>query len=246
MIHEDANENLVTPSAESLAFFVRMQRGLLRWKQQTLAAMANVSLSTIERVERGDTVAVESLNKIAIALGFPDEYLTATRRKLTEAEALESIHESLAWMDGRLEVPVAPLTKERQIRDLATADMLVMDSDLGEIVEDDLFELREWFELVGFMRCTQTGLIGPKPDRGFRMRELYGSLLAHLAQIQTSHRAVCLVGTYTANTDYPIVPTATVAVIALRSTIKNPACAKINVLWCEQKFSWQDAMEQIP
>jgi transcriptional regulator with XRE-family HTH domain len=237
---------LVAPTPESIAFFVKTQRGFRYWKQQTLAAMAGISLSTIERVERGEPVAPNSLRKIATALGFPADYMTAPRRQLTEAEAVTAVRESLAWMDGRVEVSVAPLTTERQLRELASSDMVVMDSDLGKAVADDLAELQEWLDLAGFMRSKNAALIGPKPDRGFRMRELYSDLFAHLDRLQARHRAVCLVGTYTAETDYMAIPTATVAVIALRSKVQNPAVAKFKALWCEQKLSWKDAMERLP
>jgi transcriptional regulator with XRE-family HTH domain len=237
---------LITPNLESIAFFVKTQRGFRYWKQQTLAAMAGVSLSTIERVERGEPVTPKSLRKIATALGFPADYMTEPRRKLTETEALAAMLESLTWMDGRVEVSVAPLTTERQLRELASSDMIVTDSDLGDAVADDLAELQEWLDLVGFLRSTNAELIGPKPERGFRMRELYRDLFAHLDQLQVRHRAVCLVGTYSAETDDLVIPTATVAVIAIRSKVQNPAVAKFKTLWCEQKVSWKNAMEHLP
>ncbi|WP_120217923.1 helix-turn-helix domain-containing protein [Sphingopyxis sp. EG6] len=235
--------NLVTPAPESIAFFVRTQRGILHWKQETLAAMADVSHSTIQRVERGETVTPDCLTKIAVALGRPADYLTAPRQKLTEEQAWESLQQSVAWMDGLVEVPVAPLTKERQLRELASTDMIVIGSYLDEEAQGDIDGLREWIDLTGFVRATAAGDIGPKPERGFRMRELYDDLFQHLTQLQARHQAVCLVGTYTAETDSRALPTATVAVLSLRSKKRNPAAAKLKTVWCQQKVSWKDAME---
>lgn len=237
---------MVTPSAESIAFFVKVQRGFRQWKQDTLAAMAEISLSTVQRVERGEHVTADCLEKIAVALEFPSGYLTAPRRKLSEQEAVAAVQESMAWMDGRVEVPVVPLTKERQLRELAATDMLVLGSDLDETAQDDLAALREWIDLTGFMRATMAGHISPKPERSFRMRELYDDLFEHLSRLQRQHHAVCLVGTYTAETDSPVMPTATVAVLPIRSKKRNPAAAKFKTVWCDQKVSWKAAIEQMP
>lgn len=241
-----SSDALNPPPLDSVAFFVKVQRGHWRWKQPTLAAMAGVSLSTIQRVERGEPVCSDSLSKIAVALGFPAEYLTAPRKKLSEEEALRSLVESVAWMDGMMEVPVAPLGTERQVREIASTDMIVIGNDLGEDVTADMEELREWLDLISFVRCRQSGFITPKPERTFRIRDLYSDLFKHLEGMQAHHKAVCLVGTYVAETDSLDMPTATVAVISLRSKIRNPAAAEIATAWCDQKVSWKAAMEHMP
>lgn len=51
-------------------------------------------------------------------------------------------------------------------------------------------------------------------------------------------QAVCLVGTYTAETDNPRFGDAEIAVLALRSKDRNPAAAKIDTLWAERKMLW--------
>lgn len=241
---DKADDVLTLPPPDSIAFFVKMQRHHWRWKQPVLAAMAGVSLSTVQRVERAEVVSPDNLTKIAVALGFPADYLTAPRHKLSEQEALQRLADSVEWMEGMVEVPLAQLTMERQLRELASTDMIVIGSDLADDAACDLDELREWLDLIGFIRCCQTGQIGPKPDRSFRIRDLYGNLFQHLARMQVRHKAVCLVGTYTADTDSLRFPTATVAVISLRSKIRNPAAAKLTSGWCEQKVSWKAAMEQ--
>jgi transcriptional regulator with XRE-family HTH domain len=245
--HMDSHSNSLTPPpSDSVAFFVKMQRWHWRWKQPTLASVAGVSLSTVERVERGEPVSPDSLSKIAVALGFSADYLTAPRLKLSEEEALRRLVDSVSWMEGLVEVPVAQLTTEKQLRKIASTDMMVVGSDLDEAAADDLAELREWIDLIGFMRCRHTGLIGPMPERSFRMRDLYGDLFQHLEHMQARHKAVCLVGTYTAETDSPTLPTATVAVVSLRSKTRNPAAARLTTAWCEQKVSWKAAMEHTP
>ena len=45
------------PPPELIAWFVRLVRGLRNWKQTALADFACISLSTVERVERGERVS---------------------------------------------------------------------------------------------------------------------------------------------------------------------------------------------
>jgi transcriptional regulator with XRE-family HTH domain len=236
---------LTTPPLDSVAFFVKMQRYHWRWKQAALAAMAGVSLSTLERVERGEAVRADSLSKIGVALGFPADYLTAPRQKLSEEDALRRLVDSVSWMEGMVEVAVAQLTTEKHLREIASTDMLVVGSDLGEEAADDLSDLREWIDFIGFMRCCNRGLIGPKPKRNFRLRDLYDDLFQHLECIQARHKAVCLAGTYTAETDSSKFPTATIAVLSIRSKVRNPAAARHTTAWCEKKVSWKAAMENV-
>jgi transcriptional regulator with XRE-family HTH domain len=56
-------------------------------KQSTLADFARVSVSTIERAERGEKISEECLNRIGQALGYGPGYLTAPRRIRTQDEA---------------------------------------------------------------------------------------------------------------------------------------------------------------
>jgi hypothetical protein len=47
------------PPAELVGFVVRWNRGLRQWKKSSLADFASVSVSTVERVERGEKVSEE-------------------------------------------------------------------------------------------------------------------------------------------------------------------------------------------
>ena len=79
------------PSLESIAFYVLVQRGFWGWKQEALAAMTGVSLSTVERVERGEVVASESLNRIAVALRQPPGAFTTPRIPFGVKEVLRML-----------------------------------------------------------------------------------------------------------------------------------------------------------
>ena len=62
---------------------MRQCRSLKNWKVSTLADFAPVSVSTVERVERGEKVGEEALDKIAIALGYEKGAFHAQRIPLS-------------------------------------------------------------------------------------------------------------------------------------------------------------------
>jgi Helix-turn-helix domain len=65
------------PPPELIGFCVRWERGLRQWKRSTLADFACVSVSTIERVERGEKVSDEALDRIAQGLDYEPGRFTA-------------------------------------------------------------------------------------------------------------------------------------------------------------------------
>jgi hypothetical protein len=56
------------PPPKVIADFVRWSRQVLQWKKETLASFASVSLSTVERIERGQRASSESLDRVAATL----------------------------------------------------------------------------------------------------------------------------------------------------------------------------------
>lgn len=234
---EDAASTMLEQDPKTLGAYVKLQRGQLRWKRGLLASIAGVSLSTIERVERGDPVRPAALERIAIALGLEGDTFTRPRRQLTEAEQATWLQRTFGWMKTHVPVPVAPLRHERQIRALAATQFMIFDSDLGDDAADDLAELREWLDLTGFIRGTADGTFSPPPEPGFRMRSLYTDVFEHAHGMERRHRAVCLVGIYQVETDLPLLPEAEVGILALRSKRRNPAAAKIGQLFAERRIA---------
>src|SRR5690349_12295257 len=101
------------PPIELVAFTVKVRRNFLGMKQSVLAEYAGVSLSTVERIERGEKVATESLDRIAIALGYDAGYFTTPRAPKTRSEVKNDLAEEAAHL---IPVEVAPITKQSQIR----------------------------------------------------------------------------------------------------------------------------------
>lgn len=230
----ESNLSLRPPTPDAIAAFVKLQRGLFGWKQDTLASLAGVSLTTVQRVERGETVRPTQLRKLALALKREPDAFTREIAPLTAAEALEALQRDAAWLDGRVPVKVAPLRKEAQVRELAETDLFVADSDVGdEGAAGAVSELREWFDLASFIRMEHTGSIETASCQKAPLRQFYQSLLENVRRIEAEHRAVCLVGTYDATTSGLLGSSVRVAVLALRSRDNNPAAAKIKALWAE-------------
>jgi transcriptional regulator with XRE-family HTH domain len=229
----DSFETFVLDEA-AIANFVKLQRTFNGWKQDMLAAEAGVSLATVSRVERGQKVRPAQLRKLARALGKPEDEFVRQRVRPTPEEAAANFVEMFAWSEGRVPVAVAPFRTELQLRATLATFSLLLVSDLDDDAADDVAELREWFDLASFVQAEREGVIGPKPDRDFRVRRLWRDVLDSVDRLERTHAAVVLTGTYTAEPltgGEPI----RIAVVAIRSRRRNPAAAKITTLWADAK-----------
>lgn len=218
----------------AIANFVKLQRTFNGWKQDMLAAEAGVSLATVSRVERGLKVRQAQLRKLARALGKPEDEFLRVRVRPTPEEAAANFVEMFAWTEGRVAVAVAPLRTELQLRTMLATFSLLLDSDLDDDAAGDVAELREWFGLASFVQAEREGVIGPKPDRDFRVRRLWRDVLDCVERLERSHAAVVLAGTYAAKPlmgGEPIM----IAIIAIRSRRRNPAASTITTLWADAK-----------
>jgi transcriptional regulator with XRE-family HTH domain len=137
------------PAPATIAFFVRLQRGMMGWKKETLAGFARVSLSTIERIERGEGVSAESLDRVAEALRQPPGAFTAPRIPFNREEAWRRLEESVAPFDETVAVPVKALRGHRQVAEMARAHLFIVDGGrLGDAYDGDLDTLRDWLDLT--------------------------------------------------------------------------------------------------
>jgi transcriptional regulator with XRE-family HTH domain len=240
---EQADE-LVIPPPDVLAFFVRFQRGMMRWKQAALAAQAGVSLSTVQRVERGESVSKEKLDKIGCALGHPTGAFTEPRARASDEEALQRVVESFAWLTDTVPVAVSPLRKEPQLRDVLGCASAFVDSDLGPDADEDLAVLLEWMDFASWMVATSEGLVTPRPGRSFKKRELYADIFRHVRDMERKYRAVCLIGSYDATSNVELFKTLRVGVVSFKSKDKNPAAATIPELRAPPHLDLQKKLRQ--
>ena len=111
------------PPVEIVAFVVRQYRALRQWKVGTLADFAGVSISTVERVERGDSVSEDALDRIAQAFGREAGFFTKPRFPLGPDGAFESVIETYGHLEA---VAVSPMTTHRAVRKAAQCDGLLI------------------------------------------------------------------------------------------------------------------------
>jgi transcriptional regulator with XRE-family HTH domain len=137
------------PSPETVAVFVRLIRGLRGLKKQTLSSDARVSLSTLERIERGEVVSAEKLDKVAQALGYDAGYFTSPRTPLSPEEAAAKVAETWGHL---IAVPVHRVTSEGPIRKLGRCHAcLIHRPGVGGEHNDLIVELGEWLEAASWI-----------------------------------------------------------------------------------------------
>jgi transcriptional regulator with XRE-family HTH domain len=218
------------PSREIIAFTVRYGRTMRGWKVATLASFAGVSISSIERVERAEMVQPDSLDKIAIALGYSAGAFIAPRYPIS----LEKVAADFIETYGDLQqVDVEPLATERLLRNLARCDGCLIHRELAGENHDALIEgLRDRLDLTGFILSEEE--FGPKPrhrsERG--RRELYRSVLAHVAQMNAVGLTV-LAGVMHA--PQPDITDWRIAVIAVSPRSTDPAAAKRKFMMVDRR-----------
>ncbi len=233
----------VVPTSVTVAFFVRLQRGMMGWKQETLADFARVSLSTIERIERGEGVSAESLNRVAEALRQPPGAFTTPRIPFTSEEAWRRLNESAAPFDDTVAVPVKPLRGHRQISELAGAHLFILDGTrLGSAYNPDLDILREWLDLTSFVLTTKDkDSIGETILDPVKRRKLYDDVLGCVREIERRGDAVALAGIYQAETGCTAMPRADVALVGFFPKLTDPAAFNRKILFAPARVDSADA-----
>lgn len=205
------------PPPALVAFCVRMQRGMRQLKRDALASMAGVSLSTIERIERGETVEPASLEKIAAALGYEPGYFTHPRPPATPQE-MEAWVTNLAKQKV---VQARPIKTQAQVRALVEChSYMPMAPDPQDDYRDDIFGLVEWLDLGAFLR-SDTGF-NPR-DEKVRFRKLYTDILGYVQYLE--RKGLNVLGGVL---HHPVknIPEWKIAVISLSSKAADPGAPK--------------------
>lgn len=207
------------PGPATIAVFVRLQRGIMGWKRGTLAGFADVSLSTIERVERGETVSADSLDRVAAALHQPPGAFTAPRLLLNAEAAWQRLAESAAPFENTVAVPVRPLRGHRQIAELVRAHLFIVDAArLDSACDDDVATFREWLDLASFILAAEDkNPILQTDAEPVQRRKLYDDVLGCVRNIERRGRAVALSGTYMVRTGHAALPEASIALVGVGS-----------------------------
>ena len=234
------------PAPATIAFFVRLQRGMMGWKKRALAGFARVSLSTIERIERGEAVSPESLDRVAEALRQTPGAFTAPRIPSTSEEAWRRLEESAAPFANTVVGPGKPLRGHRQIAELARAHLFIVDGGrLGDVYASELATLREWQDLTSFVLATEDKDSAVRTDADpVKRRKLYDDVLGCVREIERQGHAVALAGTYQIDTENAAMPMATAALVGFFSKLTDPAAINRQTLFAPARMNSADAWRQ--
>ena len=216
----------VCPDVNSIAHIIRFQRHMRQWKQDTLASFAGLSLSSIQRIERGVSVSNECLDKVAIALGYKAGDFTNARIPLDLDAAAEFLEDSLKPFGGHIWIDVSPVHAQRQVRDFGMCHTYIIDAGRLEVdASADVNQLAEWLDLVAFLTCDEFRRTD-RERRRIERRRLYEHVLAHVHEIELRAHAVALGGTYEARTKHPYLPKAKVALIGFFPRMTDPSALR--------------------
>lgn len=216
------------PPPELIGFCVRWERGLRQWKRSTLADFACVSVSTIERVERGEKVSDEALDRIARGLGREPGYFTAPRYRLGPEQAAASLVETFGEMEA---VAVAPMNTHRQVREAARCHVFIMHRpDVPEVYDTDLANLTEWLDLACVILSTKIERTSAS-ERG--RRDLYNDILGCIREIEKRGLTV-LSGVM--NAPQEGIPDWKVAVISVTPKLSDPGALKRRHVFVDRRI----------
>ncbi|MGV2166180.1 helix-turn-helix domain-containing protein [Agrobacterium sp. 16-172Ci] len=215
------------PPVEVVAFVVRWSRNLKNWKISTLADFAGVSISTVERVERGETVSEEALDRIAVALGYEKGAFHTPRMPLGPEKAFESLVQAYGHLQ---EVAVSPMKTQRAIREAAKCDgVLLHRPDVPQMYDDDIANLAEYLDLASFV-------LGDWIENSFdeepRRRKLYNDILDHIKGMERRGLTV-LCGIIPA--PQPKLPTWKIAIVSITPKLTDPGAIKRSYVYVDKR-----------
>ncbi len=220
------------PPPEIVAFTIQVRRKFLAWKKSTLADFAGVSLSTVERAERGEVVSSRALEQIGNALGYERGYFTAPRRMLTHEEMRAEDEKTYRH---RVFVPVKIITTQTQIRALAKCHLMMLHApNVPEEHMGYVQQLGEWLDLTGFMISHLSPTIRDD-ERG--RRDLYTDVLGHIREMNGRGLNV-LAGTV--EQPHKTLGTLKVAVVEITTRETDPAAAKRKLIAVDRR-GWTPA-----
>jgi transcriptional regulator with XRE-family HTH domain len=209
---------IMAPSPADVAGIVSANRHVRGWKVSVLAEMAAVSVSTVERVERGEFVSTEMLDRIAEALGFAPGDFWRPRRTRTPEEALKA---TMRHLEGQQIVPCRVFSRMTDAAAVIAAVAIYVvvqgpgqpDSTTAELVST----LRETIDLMSF--ATSDAL---EPKARIRPRQAQQDVLQAVAAV-ARRGYTPLLATYEADTPWGHAP---VAAISFHPRLHDPGAPK--------------------
>lgn len=127
------------PTPEEIGRLVRAFRDALEMKQITLAHNAGISERQVQRVEAGESVADETLIRIAKAFGYENDAFTKPRDVMSDEAAA-------AYEGGLRVVDAKRLRSERDCADLFDHHGFIPDT--SRVLEDGLEPVAEFLDML--------------------------------------------------------------------------------------------------
>jgi transcriptional regulator with XRE-family HTH domain len=220
---------------------VRHQRSIRNWKQTTLASIAGVSLSSVQRIEREEPVRKEVLAKIERALSLADGTLSARRQLPTLDELKECLKTREREMAAYVSVPVQSIQSQRQIaRILRCRAVVTNEESLDEGAKGAVRLLRSLIDFCGLNVVLEESKLAPLPgERPVKRREYYKVLLSLVMEIRRIHRLAVLAGVYRARTSLPYAPSVDVAVFGYYPLSEFPGITKRRELLAPRELNFE-------
>jgi transcriptional regulator with XRE-family HTH domain len=235
------------PPRDFVAEFVRLQRKMLGWKQEALASFAGVSLSTIQRIERGDQVCDSSLDRVAVAIHQKLGAFTEPRVPLVGEALIQKLKESVAFSEDRQWVRVRPLRNQRQIAELVRSQFYLIDAvRLGDTCNDRIAALYETLDSVAFALATEDedSIVECFAKEPIKRRDLFSMVLDQVSEIERHEKAIALAGTYQAETGIGVLRTVAVALIGFFPKATDPGATKRPSLLAPTKLNLGGALRR--
>ncbi len=215
------------PQIELVALVVRWARGLRQWKVSTLADFATVSISTVERVERGERVSEDALARIAMALGYEKGAFYEPRLPIGPEAVAEQMVETYAHLEA---VDVAPMKTHRAVRDIAHCQaFLVHSPGVPDIYNQDIAALTEWLDFASFALSDDISIEG---GEDVARRRLYENILSCVGDLERRGLTV-LSGVMPA--PQPGLPDWTVAVLSITPKLTDPGASKRKQVFVDKR-----------
>ena len=216
-------------SARMVGLFVQLDREERGWKQQSLASLAGVSLSTIQRVERGEPTRESALVRIEQALGHDVGKYSAKRVPLPISECKKLLVEQKLESAQTVQIKIGLIKSTSQLAAMTRCNIITIDDrQVSDDIKKDIYEFRDLLESAALVVAADQAHILPSVvAEPIKRREIYSSLLARIIEIGNAHKLYVVGGTYSADTNWEeAMPTVKVAVLGFYPRSVDPGILK--------------------
>lgn len=224
----------VVPPPEVIALVVRVDRESLGWKVSALATLAGVSVSTIERIERGEIVQQAALERVALALGHEADHLTRQRMPVGIERAKA---ETAAMFGDCVTVRLRPLISEGDVRTIGRCEGIMLHhKHVDERYRGELELLQEWCNRAGGAEDLDS------KRRGGR-RLFYREMLSVVDALRKKDLTV-MAGVMSDRQTR--IPGWRVAVVCVARNERDPGARKRGIMMVSRRLAAMTASEETP